>query len=188
MDANQSAQLQVIRLHQQAAGGARWFYWIAGLSFINAIIHAGGSTATFLIGLGITQVISAIAHDAGSAANAVGLALNAFVAGIFVIFGVFAVKRHSWAFVLGMILYALDGLLLLLVMDVAGIVFHGLALFFIFKGLKASNVLNEMLRQAAAAAAAPGAAPAEAVAAGQSQFGHTTEPTGSYTKTLPPRQ
>jgi hypothetical protein len=32
------------------------------------------------------------------------------VAGVFVLFGVFATKKHLWAFIVGMILYALDGM------------------------------------------------------------------------------
>jgi hypothetical protein len=191
MDANQAAQLQVMRLHQQAASGARWFFWIAGLSIINACIHAGGSKTTFLIGLGVTQIVSAIARHADSLAAGVGLALNVFIAGVFIIFGVFAGKRHSWAFVTGMILYALDGVLMVLFRDLPGTAFHVLALVFIFMGFKASRTLNEMIRHAPAPAAAPAAAPAEAVPAGaaaQSPFGHKTEPSGSYTKALPPRE
>ena len=91
--------------------GASWFYWIAGLSLINSIVAFTGSDWRFILGLGITQMFDALGHDIGSAGKAVVLALDLVAAGACVCFGVFAHKRHLWAFVVGMVLFALDGLI-----------------------------------------------------------------------------
>ena len=70
------------------------------------------------------------------------LILDVLAAGIFVFFGVFANKRHSWAFIVGMILFALDGLLVLIRQDWLGLAFHVFALFCLFRGLQACRALN----------------------------------------------
>lgn len=122
--------------------GASWFYWIAGLSLINSIVAFTGSDWRFILGLGITQVIDAFGHDLGSAGKAVVLALDLLAAGVLVFFGVFAHKRHLWAFVVGMVLIALDGLVFLLVQDWVGVGFHVFVLYCLFRGAKACRVLN----------------------------------------------
>jgi len=45
--------------------GARWFYWIAGLSMINSIAAMSNSSWSFLAGLGITQFIPGLALGVG---------------------------------------------------------------------------------------------------------------------------
>jgi hypothetical protein len=116
--------------------GASWFYWIAGLSLVNSIVAFTGSSWHFLIGLGITQVIDA----AGS--PVIALVLNIVVAGVFVLFGFFAHKGHLWAFILGMVLFALDGIIFVLAQDWLGVGFHALILFFLFRGLSALRQLR----------------------------------------------
>jgi hypothetical protein len=69
--------------------------------------------------------------------------INGFVAGVFVVFGTFAVKRQKWAFYAGMALYVLDGLLLLMGQDILSVGFHAYALFYIYRGLAAVNQLQE---------------------------------------------
>ena len=52
---------QETQLETQHASGANWFYWIAGLSVINSVIILAGGGWGFVVGLGITQFIDAIA-------------------------------------------------------------------------------------------------------------------------------
>ena len=92
--------------------GASWFYWIAGLSLINSVAATAGVNWRFIFGLGITQVLDAMGTQFGGAAKIITLALNLVVAGIFILFGVFAHKRHLWAFIVGMVLFAMDTLLM----------------------------------------------------------------------------
>ena len=94
--------------------------------------------------MGITQLIDAIAHEVGTAGMGVALILDIIVAGVFVVFGIFARKRYTWSFIIGMILYALDGLLFFVVQDWLGIGFHILVLFFVYGGLSAMKKLSRM--------------------------------------------
>jgi len=126
----------------RAKTGARWFYWIAGLSMINSIVMITGGNLHFVVGLGITSVVDAMAKKVGSAGSVLDLIINGFVAGIFVLLGTFAVKVQRWAFVLGMALYAIDGLLLLGVKDFFSVAFHAWALYAIYRGYTAAKMIQ----------------------------------------------
>lgn len=123
--------------------GASWFYWIAGLSLINSISAFSGSTWRFIVGLGVTQAFDGLAVEFGGAGKAIVLLLDLLAAGIFILFGVFATKRHQWAFIVGMILFGLDGLIFLLVQDWLGVGFHVFVLYCLFRGLKACRELAD---------------------------------------------
>jgi hypothetical protein len=114
---------------------ARWFYWIAGLSLINSAVVIFGGSFHFVVGLGITSVVDALTKQAGSAGIVLDLIINGFVAGLFVLFGSCASKAQKWAFIVGLGLYALDGLLLLMARDILSVAFHAYALFCIYRGL-----------------------------------------------------
>ncbi len=135
---------QKLTLEHRMKGGAGWFYWIAGLSIINSVIIMSGSNWHFLAGLGITDIISVVASKAGAAGTIIAVALNAIVAAVFIMFGVFASKRQAWAFVVGMTFYGLDALLLLPMQMWLGIAFHVFVLFQIFKGMQAASELKEL--------------------------------------------
>jgi hypothetical protein len=126
----------------QLKSNASWYYWIAGLSLINSIVAFSGSGGGFIVGLGVTQFIDAFGQGLEGGGKIVVLLLDVVVAGIFVLFGVFAHKRHIWAFIVGMIFYALDGLLFLLVQDWLGVGFHAFVLFCLFRGFQACRKLN----------------------------------------------
>ena len=123
--------------------GGSWFYWIAGLSLINSISAFAGSTWRFIVGLGITQVFDAFGHSLGTGGKGVVLALDLLAAGLFILFGVFAVKGHAWAFIVGMVLFALDGLVFLLVKDWIGVGFHVFVLYCLFRGFSASRQIRQ---------------------------------------------
>ena len=126
----------------QLKSGASWFYWIAGLSLVNSAIAMSGTQGGFILGLGITQIFDAISQSMEGGSKTVVLLLDVVAAGIFALFGVFAHKRHTWAFVVGMILYALDGVIFFLFQEWIGLGFHVFALFCLFRGFTACRVLN----------------------------------------------
>jgi hypothetical protein len=129
-----------IRLEAQRRSGAGWFYWIAGLSLINAVLALSGQGWRFFLGLGITQLVQEVAEQSGGAgvkAGVVGLAAIA----VFAVLGHRAALGHRWAFVLGMALYGLDGCILLLAQDWVGAGFHGFALVMINCGYGAAKRL-----------------------------------------------
>ena len=123
--------------------GASWFYWIAGLSLINSIVALTGSNWRFIVGLGVTQVFDAFSQSMSGGGKVVALILSLLVAGIFVVFGIFANKRQHWAFIAGMILFGLDGMISLLIQDWLGLGFHAFALYCIFRGFAASREINK---------------------------------------------
>jgi hypothetical protein len=128
--------------HARLKSGASWFYWIAGLSLINSISAFSGSSWRFIVGLGITQVFDGLASEFGASGKVMVLLLDLLATGVFVFFGVFASKRNSWAFIVGMVLYGLDGVVLLLFQDWLGVGFHVFVLYCLFRGLKACRDLK----------------------------------------------
>ncbi len=145
----QAGAILVRRMHRSAY----WFFWIAGLSVINTVVAMSKAGLVFVVGLGTTQIIDAIATRNESGGMAVALALDAIVAGIFVLFGLFAKKGQSWSFLVGMILYALDGALILGLsmlakadLPILALGFHAYVLFILFTGWKACMALNAIAR------------------------------------------
>jgi hypothetical protein len=122
---------------------ARWFYWIAGLSLINSAVVIFGGNFHFVVGLGVTSVVDVLAKQAGNAGIVLDLIINGFVAGLFYLFGSQASKAQKWAFLVGMGLYALDGLLLLVARDILSVGFHAYALFCIYRGLAAMETARQ---------------------------------------------
>jgi len=129
-------------LEGQVKSGASWFYWIAGLSIVNTISAMSGSDWGFILGLGITQVIDVFGRQFDSTGMVIAIALDAVVFGLFITFGIFANKKHLWAFIVGMLLYALDGVIYVLGEGWLSVGFHVFALFYIFKGFQAARELR----------------------------------------------
>jgi hypothetical protein len=118
---------------------ANWFYWIAGLSVINSQIVLGGSTSHFVVGLGITEIFDFAGKGLRGPGEGVALFFSIGIAVVFAVFGYFANKLQQWSFLVGMIPYALDGLLLLSFSDFLSVGFHALVLCFLFKGFSAAS-------------------------------------------------
>lgn len=137
--------IQYAELTQRFKSGANWFYWIAGLTLITSLIAFFGGGIRFLISLGSTQIIDGIAEglstEVGGGAKVVALVLDIIVAGAFVLFGYLAGQRHLWAYMLGMVLFLLDGLLSLAFQDWIGVLAHGFVLFWLFRGYQAGREL-----------------------------------------------
>lgn len=145
--------LQVkLKLENQLKSGANWFYWIAGLSVLNTLFIMVGAKWSFFIGLGITQFVDGFAigitrevsTNTGMVIRVIALLVNLSIAGVFVLCGIFAHKRHTWALVLGMVLYASDGLIFLAFQEWLSLGFHILALYGLFSGLQAKRKLDKL--------------------------------------------
>jgi hypothetical protein len=118
-------------LERQRRSGGQWFYWIAGLTLVNAVAGFAGQDWRFILGLGVTQIVQELAKS-GSDGTKAGLRDPR------------AARRpgQGWAFVLGMTLYALDGAIFVLIQDWAGAAFHAFALLMITRGYVASRRLS----------------------------------------------
>lgn len=144
-----------LRLERQFKEGTSWFFWIAGLSLVNSVILTIGGGWNFLIGLGITQLVDGFASavatyfrpEVSTTIQVLALIIDVGVAGVFALLGFFAKKGHRWGFTVGMTLYALDGLIFLIVPDFVSIGFHIFALFWMFAGLRANRRLSELEEQ-----------------------------------------
>lgn len=146
---------EIFRVNNTLKNGANWFYWIAALSIINAIIILSGSNWSFLAGLYILQIVDLIALEIVKNTPEISIIVmfttiifNVFVVGGFVVFGYFANKKHQWSFIVGMVLYALDMLIPLVFTDILSVIIHAIALFGMYSGLRAKFKLNEIDKKA----------------------------------------
>lgn len=120
-------------LEQRLARSANWFYWIAGLSLVN--VFAAKSNYEFVLGSGAVEAAPAFGATAA-------IVIDVCVIGGFAILGFLAARRQTWAFILGMVLYALDGVIFLVAQDWIAAAFHAFVLYVLFLGAQASIVLN----------------------------------------------
>ena len=117
-------------------GGARWFYWIVGLSIINSLLALGGAPIRFVFGLGITEVFDAVHQPA---AKMLAFIVSVAVLAFFALCGYCGSKLQKWAFVMGGILYLLDAGLCFLFQDYIAVAVHAYALFRIYQGFAKIN-------------------------------------------------
>ncbi len=139
------AMQQAVAQKQTQVGGD-WFFWIAGFSVINSLLTLFGAPIQFIIGLGATEWI-----DRGFFGGTKGTSLVAdiLIAAVYVLFGYFARNGARWAFIVGAIFYALDGVLLVLRGEWLSLAFHAYALFRIFQGFQAAQQLAVLRSQSA---------------------------------------
>lgn len=134
-------------IHDRGAemrNGGSWFFWLAALSIINSLILFFAPAIShwfWLIGLGVNRLVENVfaSQDFRPAALIVNLA----IAGALIGFGYYARRGVAGAFILGIFLYIVDGLLCLIYGGYLAVAFHVFALFFIVKGLIGNRRLNQ---------------------------------------------
>jgi hypothetical protein len=144
-------EAKILSLQEQGRRGANWFYWVAGLSLVNSLlVHLGGNIR-FVVGLGVSSAADSIAaigakdHPAQAAIfRAIAIGFAVLASAIVVLFGWLANRRYIAFFAIGMVLYLLDGLLLLLFRQWLSVGFHAFVLFCMFGGLMAYRQLNQI--------------------------------------------
>lgn len=144
---NQAQVEQKLRLQARMRSGAGWLMAVAIFSVINSALGMFDAKLHFIVGLGVTQIVDGIGKVGGTAGSVAGFVISLIAAGVFLLFWKFAREGQQWAFLIGMILYALDGLLFLgfgLWLDLA---FHAFAVFSMYKGFAALNELNAIKNQ-----------------------------------------
>lgn len=137
-----------LQLDAQIKSGSGWFYWIAALSLVNSISYLSGANFVFVVGLGLTQIVDALIKNVRDGSNSLALVLilfsiNAVIAFAFMVLGFLSRKRKTWAFIIGIILYVFDSVIMLVFKEMMGLGFHVFALFFIIKGFMALWKLNK---------------------------------------------
>src|SRR5438445_6918723 len=148
---DRSTASEMLSLHMQGRKGANWFYWVAGLSMVNTAIILSGGSIYFVVGLGVTMMADGLATlisqnhpNAVLAVKGIALTFDMFVALILVGFGWLSGRRYLAAFVLGMALYLLDGLIWVVANDWLCVAFHGYALFCMWSGFQAFRKLRAL--------------------------------------------
>jgi hypothetical protein len=124
---------------------ARWFWWIAGLSLVNAAAFLSGSDISFVLGLAMTTFATAVFAQM----LPVAVLLVAITVGFYFAMGFYAQRGKLWAFYAGLAVYVVDALIYLKFEDWMSVGFHAVAIFFIAKGVV-------RLRELGAAPAAEG--------------------------------
>jgi hypothetical protein len=133
---------------------ANWFFSIAGLALVNAVVLLVRGGWGMMIGLGFSQLIAGAAVVAtaelgagdGLVVKLVALGANLGLAGLFVFFGWLARRRQPWGFAAGMLVYALDGSIFLLAGDMWSVGFHIFALLWLFRGFRTARQLRRLER------------------------------------------
>ncbi len=138
----QNKQIEKYILQTAISKGARWFYWIAGLSAANTLLYLFHGNIQFPVGLFVAQIVDVFTQDFGLIE--VGLVMNAVIISLFVLIGYKTTQLNKVAFIVGLILYLLDLLVLVLFMVlsqsftefIVNIVFHLLALKSIYHSMR----------------------------------------------------
>ena len=147
-------QNHVALLQAKGDNGAKWFFWVAGLSLVNTGINLFGGGIYFVVGLGVTLITDVLTVDLATkhpesavAAKSISIAFTLVVALVLCGFGWLSRKRIIPIFAIGMVLYLLDGLLFVLFKDWMSVAFHAYALYAMFGGFAAYRQLNSLRRQ-----------------------------------------
>jgi hypothetical protein len=147
--AGEPADQEREQLERQVRSGANWFFLIAGLSIVNSVLFLVGSERSFVAGLGITQIVDFIVSNlglTGAAPQILSLLINLPILGGFVLLGVLGRREKEWPFWIGMILYGLDTLIFLVAADWLSLLFHIVAVYYMFKGVRALRSLTDIRR------------------------------------------
>jgi hypothetical protein len=126
-------------LFVRVTSGAACFHWIAGLTLLNSMVVLSRRSLHFVIALGVTTAVDEKAKGLGATGVALDLLINGMIAGVFFWLGHLAGRRIRWAFLVGMVLYGFDGVLLFAAKDMLSVALHAYSLFAISRGLTAEQ-------------------------------------------------
>ena len=134
---------EVVNSVARLNNGAQWFLWISGLSIINTLILFFGGSVSFIFGLGITQLIEGIFIVTNGELSLSAALISILISGVFAIIWSFAKQLSKPAFIIGIIVYSLDAILLLIFQDWLSFGVHIYALVMIIKGYQSISTLKE---------------------------------------------
>jgi hypothetical protein len=128
--------------------GAGWFLTIGLLSGVNAVLQIFDAKIRFIFGLGITQVVDAVAHKMGQGGTIVMIVVDGLFILMLILCSRWAKTGSQGAFLGGMIAYALDGVLLVVFSMWLDAAVHAYALWMIWQGYSASREFAQMQQAA----------------------------------------
>lgn len=150
------ATTAIFRLQTQVREAASWFFVVAALSVVNTLSFFFNGGLAFIFGLGITQIIDGIGSvvieemaqngdNVASAVRIITIVLDLVVVAVFVGLGWLARKQVQWAFLVGLVLYGLDALLLLFASSYLDVVIHVYVLYRLFSGWRLCRQVNAQI-------------------------------------------
>ena len=146
-------QARIALAQAKIKSSASWFDWIAIFSVVNAVISLAHGGWHFVLGLGITVVITALSGEGQG--RVIGLVITIVVAAFFWGLGHLTKKGQMWALILGMVLYVLDAGILVWLQAWLSVAFHAYALFMVSRAFSAINELEAVKQQAQASGMFP---------------------------------
>ena len=152
------------QLELRVKRGANWFYWVVGLSVVNSLAFVAGAKIQFLGGLGVTELADAVIdvtvrQGAPGGLRAVSVVFDLVAVVGFALAGYFANKLSRTAFLIGIVVYAIDTVIVLLLGDWFMTAFHVFALYQLIRGFLACRELKAIMKAAVPAAPSSGPAP-----------------------------
>ena len=143
--------METVKLKRQTKNSSRSFYWIAALSFINSLITAFGGGFYLVMGLAATLFVDYLAVGmAGEAPEltvilkVVAIVVSLIASCIFALLGFLAEKGKRWAYVVGMLFYGVDTLIMFALQEWKGLIIHFYFMWVLFAGLRALNQLQKL--------------------------------------------
>jgi hypothetical protein len=147
VEQGEGVKAQLIR---QMQNSAKNFYWIAGLSFVNSLITAFGGEFYLVMGMASTLFVDYLAVGMAEEApelrlvfTGVALIVSLILSGIIALFGFLAIKGRRWSFVVGMLFYGVDTLIMAAFQEWKGVLIHLFFLYALFTGLRALSQLKK---------------------------------------------
>jgi hypothetical protein len=136
---------QKMQLLAATARYSNYFYYIAGMSVLNTVLALFTSiTIGSALALGMTEFVDGVGlylHNI-----IIGIAFTVFMAGVFSAIAHFAGKGNIVVYLIGMVLYGLDAILLVVFKDWIGIAVHCWLLYTLFQGIHYAINLKEATR------------------------------------------
>lgn len=142
-----AGDMDIAALESSVNKGGNWFYTIAALSAVNSVLFIAGASVSFVAGLGFTIIADAFIDGAiqeGAPRGLIGVAIVFDLVLLigFALAGYYAKRRFTSVFVVGLVVYLLDGLIVLALGDYFMAAFHAWALYSIIMGSLACRKLN----------------------------------------------
>lgn len=131
-------------LKRRVSKGGLWFLVMAGSAIANLISLWRGGGFFFDLDLGFTRFVAQFVESFRLPVRETLLGVHGVVALVFLFLWHQAMNRRKEAFLAGMIIYAVDAILLIFVQDIFLMVVHGAALFMLYRGWRAAEQLESL--------------------------------------------
>ena len=146
-----SVEQQRAILWRRIQYAGNWWYWIAGITIVNTVLLFSHSTWGFAIGTGITDVVYGFT-TVYPGFLVPGVVIEIMIVGLIGLWGYLCQRGMLWAFWVGLILYGVDTVLEVLMKQWIGAAFHAYAIYSIYQGVVAINLLKKLDKAVAAQA------------------------------------